>query len=94
MNEISFSVASGPLDVGDTAYVDDEVDDILGLVGSAITAISSEVTITAGGITMTLGAWSDPDHWSDDWAEIAGEEANEDDFDPCVYVAGLIASDG
>lgn len=58
------------------------------LVQDALTAISTDVNITAGGVTLHLAAWQDPDHWSQEWAEALGEDADVESF-----IAGLVTKD-
>jgi hypothetical protein len=30
--------------------------------------ISTELQVTISGVTMSLAAWTDPEHWSEEWA--------------------------
>ena len=44
-----------------------------GLIEAVIEGLSTTIEVTAGGVTMHLAAWMDPDHWAEDW-EAAGVE--------------------
>jgi hypothetical protein len=60
----------------DQAIVLDGEDPREVLVDAAIQSVSTNVEITAGGVTLHLAAWMDPDHWSEDWQEALGEDAD------------------
>lgn len=49
--------------------------------------ISTDVEITAGGVTLHLAAWQDPDHWSSDWAKQGID-------DPHAFIFGLVSNEG
>ena len=63
-------------------------DDVAEAVASAVVdEISTDVEITAGGVTMHLAAWLNPDHWESDWQEALDGSSFEE------YVAGLGAEE-
>jgi hypothetical protein len=52
------------------------------LTNAVIQAISTDVEVTAGGITLHLAAWTDPDHWSTEWEE-------KGVADPAAFISSL-----
>lgn len=70
-----------------TALVTDE-EPLEELCREAVGAISTELQVTIGGVSMFLAAWEDPEHWSEDWAEKLG--VGHDEVPEAV--AGLISS--
>lgn len=54
------------------------------LIDGIIQDIATDVEVTAGGVTLHLAAWMDPDHWADDW-EAEGVE------DPEAFIEALVA---
>lgn len=83
MNKLDFYVGGTTMRCHDAAIILEGDDPLATMIESAIGAISTDVEITCGGITMHLAAWQDPDQWSEDW-EAKG--INPDD------VSGLVAA--
>jgi hypothetical protein len=86
MDGLRFSVkATTLMAISDSAYMGShDLADVL--KEGVLDAISTMVEVTVSGVTMHLAAWLDPDHWSDDWREHAGEQ------DPDDYVHGLLTA--
>lgn len=63
--------------------VHDDEDPAEALVEAVIRSISTDVEITAGGVTMHLAAYQDPEHWESDWAEKGID-------DPRAFIARLV----
>lgn len=74
--------------VRDHVLVNDGEDPLERVIEQAVSDIAAGIMLTIGDITMSLAAWQDPDHWSDDWAEHADGE------DAVTFVAGLLAGAG
>jgi hypothetical protein len=83
MDKIRFHVERGSVPaVHDAAIVVDGEDPHEQLVLAMVDSIAINVHYTAGGVTLFLAAWQDPDHWSDEWQE-AGIE------DPYAFILEL-----
>jgi hypothetical protein len=66
----------------DAATVFDNEDPHELLVDCMVDAVATDLMFTAGGVTLHLAAWQDPDHWSDEWQQ-AGIE------DPYAFILEL-----
>jgi hypothetical protein len=84
MEGLKFSVKRGTLmGIADSAYMgSSDLQEVL--KEGVIETLSTEIEVTVSGVTMHLAAWLNPDHWSDDWREHAGDE------DADEYVFGLL----
>ena len=82
MNKIPYTIGGYVSKAHDAALFNDE-DPVHEVAQSVIQTISTDVTVTAGGVTIHLAAWLDPDHWSDDW-QAAGVD------DPYAFAASLV----
>lgn len=65
------------------AYVDAGEDPLEEIIRTAVQDMSTDIVLTIGGVTNHLAAWEDPDHWSEDWRELAGDE----DVDEFIFNA-------
>lgn len=82
-SRIEFDLAASRQRFHDAAIILGDDDPVAEVANTAIGAISTDVMITAGGVTMHLAGWLDPGHWESDWQE-AGVE------DVAAYAAALI----
>lgn len=67
----------------DAAIILPEEDPHEALIEAMIGNISIHVEFYVAGVALSLAAWMDPDHWSEDWAK-AGIE------DPDAFIAKVI----
>jgi hypothetical protein len=67
----------------DAALFNSDDDPVNEVAQSVIQTIATTVTVTAGGVTIHLAAWLDPDHWSDDWQAVGVD-------DPDAFAAALV----
>lgn len=56
------------------AYLSGDDDVLEGIIETALQDISTDIVLTIGGATCHLAAWQDPEHWAEDWRELAGDE--------------------
>jgi hypothetical protein len=89
MREITFQTGGRIMAARDAAIVLEDENPRTALVEAVIQSIGTEVEVTAGGVTLHLAAWTDPEHWSSDWAEKLG-----DDRDPEAFIAELVIDRG
>lgn len=68
--------------ISDAAYVGEGDDPRTEIVAAAFAAISTELQVTVGGVTMHVAAWEDPEHWASDWAELL--EIDHDDVPEAI----------
>jgi hypothetical protein len=68
----------------DSALLADDDDPIEALVRAVVSSVSTEIDVTAGGVTLHLAAWEDTDHWAGDWTAKGID-------DPQAFIAGLVA---
>jgi hypothetical protein len=69
----------------DVAIVAEEESPFDALVEAVVADISIDVEVEVSGVRMHLAAWQDPDHWAEDWREVAG------DADVAEFIGGLLA---
>ncbi len=67
MNKIEYSVKGNLLGVHSAAHILAGEHPLDALVEDVVQTIATDVMVTVSGVTMHLAAWSDPDHWSEDW---------------------------
>lgn len=85
MRKISYSIKRGTImGYADAAILGEGDDPATQVAQAAIQTLSTEIEITAGGVTMHLAGWLDPWHWEDDWNEMLDGTEFDD------YVSGLI----
>ena len=70
----------------DVARVREDEDALTEIVQTAFDDMKTDIMLKVGGVTMFLAAWEDPDHWSEEWREKAGDE------DVGEFIASLLAS--
>jgi hypothetical protein len=85
---IKYTTRGHLMPTADSAYVSEDEDPRTRLIESVVGTISTDVEVTAGGVTLHLAAWQDPDHWSEEWTEALGEDPDVEGF-----IAGLAAPD-
>jgi hypothetical protein len=78
MQEIKFQVEAVALAVGDTAYVSSTEDPAAVIADGVIRSLSTDISVTVGGVTATLAMWQDPGHWEAEWAGVLGGESFEE----------------
>ncbi len=61
-------------------------DPIESLTHAVIQSISTDLDVTAGGVTLHLAAWMDPEHWDADWQAKGISDGRE-------FIAGLARSE-
>ena len=69
----------------DVAFVHDGKGEIEVVVEPIAQTLMTALPVTIAGVTMHLAAWTDPDHWEDEWRGECGDQ------EPGAYVAGLLA---
>jgi hypothetical protein len=84
---IPFKIPSTTVGAKYSAYVRDGEDIAAAVAEAAMDAIDLDIEIEAGGVTMSLAAWRNPDHWAEDWKK-ALDGASFDD-----YISGLVTED-
>lgn len=85
LNRIRFTTRGTLMPTADAAYVSEDEDPRQRLIECVVETIETDVQVTAGGITLHLAAWRDPEHWSDEWTEALGEDPDVEGF-----IAGLV----
>lgn len=87
MPNVKFKIQSATIGgMASSAVVLTGEDPLEAIVEQVVQDLSIQVMVTVGGVTTHLAAWQDPDHWEDDWRELAGDE------DPDTFIANAIAS--
>lgn len=87
--KISFNIGGHLMGAHDSALILDDEDPRKALVEAAIQTVSTDIEITAGGVTLHLAAWDDPDHWSEEWEEALGEGCDPEEFIKGLLEEGL-----
>jgi hypothetical protein len=77
MSEIKFSVGGSLMGAHDSTFISDGENPLEAVARAAVDSISTDVEITAGGVTMHLAAWMNPDHWESNWREAGVEDVYE-----------------
>lgn len=87
MANVRFKIQSAAISgMASSALVLTDEDPREAIVEQVMQDLSIQIMVTVGGVTTHLAAWQDPDHWEDDWRELAGDE------DPATFIANAIAS--
>lgn len=63
--------------IATSAYLDPDEDPVGAVLAQAMDDLGTTVELTIGGVTMFASAWSDPEHWSEDWAAKLGVELDD-----------------
>lgn len=90
MGNIQFTVTGRVYPVRDTAMILESEDPHEELVRAIIQCISTDIEIEAGGVTLFLAAWQDPQHWSQEWAEALKVDVDEAPEAAEEFIAGLV----
>jgi hypothetical protein len=77
MQEIKFKVEALASAASDTAYVSGTEDPAAVIAEAVIRSLSTDISVTVGGVTATLAMWQDPGHWEAEWAGVLGGESFE-----------------
>jgi hypothetical protein len=87
MEGIRFKVDSGSIMAyWDRAYVRTDESPQDAIRDAIIDNLSTDIWVSVGEVRNHLAAWLDPEHWSEEWREQAGDE------DPYEYVHGLLTA--
>lgn len=90
MKRIGFSTQGHLMPTADAAYLDADEDPRTALIEAVVETISIDVQVTAGGVTLHLAAWQDPDHWAEDWAEKLDVDSDKAAGAAWELIAGLV----
>ncbi len=68
----------------DVALLREDEDAAEEFARAVLNSVATEVEVTAGGVTLHLAAWLDPEHWSTDWSDAGVEDGR-------AFLASLVA---